>query len=154
LSGVFGISEALNLRTVNAVENAGLDRIELILADGAVYPSKGRFANLTGAMDEKTGSFLALTKFANPKAFLLPGMTGRVRFSAGISAAAVGAKAVYVVNPDRRIALRTVTIEGSYQGKSAVTKGSAGASQSWFAGSTLRPGDVLPPEPAGTPRKK
>ena len=39
---------------------------------------------------------------------------------------AQGSKAVYIVTPDRKAALRGVVTEGSFQGKSIVTKGLTG----------------------------
>ncbi len=70
---------------MNTVQDAALNQIGLILADGAAYPFKGRFANLTGGIDDNTGSFKAVAQFPNPKALLLPGMTGRVRYSTGVT---------------------------------------------------------------------
>ena len=78
-----------------------------------------------------------MARFPNPKAVLLPGMTGRVRFTVGTRKGVVlvpeaalfdmkGSKAVRTVEAGSPPAIRTVTVDGSYRGKSVVTKGLAG----------------------------
>jgi len=134
---VFGISETVYLHTVNKVDRKALERIELILADNSVYPFRGRYTNIGRAVDEKTGTLLIEAQFPNPKGILLPGMSGRVRLALENRPDAVlvseralfdaqGSKAVYIVTPDRKAALRGVVTEGSFQGKSIVTKGLTG----------------------------
>jgi membrane fusion protein (multidrug efflux system) len=157
---VFGISETLYLRTENTVESAALEHIELILADNSVYPFRGRFTNIAGAVDEKTGTLLAIAQFRNPKALLLSGMTGRVRLAVGTRQGAVliperalfdiqGSKAVYIVTPDNRVALRSVVTAGTYQGRSIVTTGlSGGETVVVEGGSKLRPGQPVTPQAA------
>jgi membrane fusion protein (multidrug efflux system) len=155
---VFGISETIYLRTVNTVKTAALDRIELTLSDSSVYPFRGRFTHLEGGVDEKTGTLLAVAEFQNPKALLLPGMTGRVRFAVGNRRGAVlvperalfddrGSKAVYILTPENRVAIRRVVAEGSYQGKSVVTAGLEGGEAVIVeGGSKLRPGQPARPQ--------
>jgi membrane fusion protein, multidrug efflux system len=159
---VFGISESLYLRTENTVENAALEQIELILADNSVYPFRGRFANMAGAVDEKTGTLPAIAQFRNPKALLLPGMTGRVRLTVGTLQGAVliperalfdaqGSKAVYIVTPDLKVALRSIVTAGIYQGRSIVTTGLSGGETVIVAGgSKLRPGQPVTPQAGQT----
>jgi membrane fusion protein (multidrug efflux system) len=151
---VFGIGETLYLRTVNTVEETALAHIGLVLADNTVYPIEGRFSNLTGGVDDKTGALLAVARFPNPKAVLLPGMTGRVRFTAGVRKGAVliperalldaqGSKAVYLLDSGKA-ALRRVTVGGAYQGRIVVTAGLAGGEQVIVAGGEpLRPGQLV-----------
>jgi membrane fusion protein (multidrug efflux system) len=155
---VFGISETIYLRTVNTVKTAALDRIELTLSDSSVYPFRGRFTHLEGGVDEKTGTLLAVAEFQNPKALLLPGMTGRVRFAVGNRRGAVlvperalfdaqGSKAVYILTPENKVAIRRVVAEGSYQGKSVVTAGLEGGEAVIVEGSSkLRPGQPARPQ--------
>jgi membrane fusion protein (multidrug efflux system) len=161
---VFGISETLYLRTVNTVETTALDRIELVLADNSVYPFRGRFTHLEGGVDERTGTLLAVAQFKNPKAVLLPGMTGRVRFAVGNRPGAVlvseqalfdaqGSKAVYILTPEHKVAVRRVVAEGSYQGKSVVTAGLEGGEAVIVEGSSkLRPGQPARPQAARAAR--
>ena len=134
---VFAIGETLYLRTLQTVDTAALRHIELVLSDKTVYPLEGRFQNLAGEVDDKTGALLAVAKFPNPKAVLLPGMTGRVRFVAGTRRGVVlvperallnhaGSKAVYIVDSSNTAELRPVMLEGSHEGKAVVTGGLAG----------------------------
>ncbi len=152
---VFGISETLYLHTVNRIDRAALEHIELSLCDDSVYQFRGRYTNIARAVDEKTGTLLVVTQFPNPKGILLPGMTGKAHMTAGkrpgailVSERAVfdvqGSKGVYVVTSDNKVALRSVAIEGSYQGKSVVTRGLAGGETVIVAGgSALRPGQPV-----------
>jgi membrane fusion protein, multidrug efflux system len=158
---VFGLSEALYLHTVNTVEERALERIELILSDGSPYPFRGRFAHLAGGVDEKTGNLPAVARFPNPKALLLPGMTGRVRFVPGNRPGAVlvperalfdaqGSKAaVYVVAPGNRIEMRCVVTDGSYEGKRIISSGlEGGETVVAAADSKLRQGQTVTPRAA------
>jgi multidrug efflux pump subunit AcrA (membrane-fusion protein) len=57
---------------------------------------------------------------------------------------AQGSKAVYVVTPDNKVALRNVVTEGSYQGKRIVTKGLIGGEAVIVDGITkVRPGQPV-----------
>ena len=152
---VFGISEAVYLRTVNKVDRKALARIELILADGSVYPFRGHYTNIGRAVDEKTGTLPVEAQFPNPKGILLPGMTGRVRVVLENRPDAVlvperavfdfeGSKAVYIVTSDNKVALRGVVTDGSYQGKSVVAKGLAGGETVIADGTAkARPGQLV-----------
>ena len=52
---------------------------DLILADGSVYPEKGRFAFADRQVDILTGTIKVAALFPNPGNFLRPGQYGRVR---------------------------------------------------------------------------
>jgi membrane fusion protein (multidrug efflux system) len=135
---VFSIPETLYLRTTsNGVDRQALDRLELILADNKAYPFPGKLANVGRAVDEKTGTLLIVAQFPNAKGILLPGMFGRVGMAAETPRDAVlvseralfdvqGSKAVYIVTSGNKVALRSVVSDGSYQGKSIITRGLGG----------------------------
>src|SRR2546425_3042051 len=53
--------------------------LELILADGTVYPTRGRAAALDRQVDVTTGTVLARGVFANPGNVLRPGQYAKVR---------------------------------------------------------------------------
>src|SRR5437870_2225076 len=53
--------------------------LELILADGSVYPTRGRAAALDRQVDVTTGTVLARGVFANPGNVLRPGQYAKVR---------------------------------------------------------------------------
>ena len=155
---VFGISETLYLHTVDKIDREALKRIELTLSDHSVYPFRGRYTNIGRAVDEKTGTLLIVAQFPNPKGILLPGMTGRVRMVVGdrpnavlISERAVfdvpGSKAVYIVTPESKAAVRNVVIEGSFEGKSIVIAGLGGREKVIVERSSeLHPGQPVAPQ--------
>ena len=152
----FNMSETHYLSTTTrVVDRAALNRIELTLADNSVYPFRGRFTNIGRAVDEKTGTLQVVAQFPNAKGILLPGMSGRVRIAGETRLDAVlvseralfddrGSKAVYIVTPADKVALRTVATEGSFQGKSIVTKGLSGGETVIVEGiAELRPGQPV-----------
>ncbi len=132
---VFNISEQLYLRTITkGADRAGLENIELVLSDNGTYPYRGRFAFLGRTVEAKTGTLAVEAEFPNPKGGLLPGMFGRVRIAAETRPNAVlvperavfdvqGSRAVWIVKPDKTVALRSIVTEGTYEGKAVVTNG-------------------------------
>jgi membrane fusion protein (multidrug efflux system) len=115
------ISEAEYLRffaTRNERGN-GPGQLELILADGSVYPYKGKLAVVDRAVDQKTGTLNFSAEFPNPAGQLRPGQFGRVRAVAEMAKDAIlvpkravqeiqGMKTVLVVGADNMVALRTI----------------------------------------------
>src|SRR5580698_2008948 len=73
--------------TVDA-ERKGL-KLELILADGTVYPHNGDFYFADRQVDVRTGAIRIAGLFPNPGNTLRPGQYGRVRMSTGIRQGAV-----------------------------------------------------------------
>jgi len=57
---------------------------ELILADGSVYPQKGKFLFADRQVDVKTGTIKVAAVFPNPGNFLRPGQYGKVRVAASV----------------------------------------------------------------------
>lgn len=78
--------------------------LELILADGSVYPHKGSIVTADRQVDLKTGTIRFAAEFPNPGGVLRPGQFARVRFP---TAVAEGALLV----PQRAV----VETQGSYQ---------------------------------------
>lgn len=80
----FPISEQLYLQH-SAVLNRlvegeqGEARLELILADGSIYPRKGWLTMLDRAVSISTGSIMLEARFPNPDGLLRPGQFARVR---------------------------------------------------------------------------
>lgn len=73
-------------RHVLASEQDGMDReknsntdIQLILADGSVYPHKGTPNFLDRQIDPTTGAILVQVSFPNPDGLLRPGQFGKIR---------------------------------------------------------------------------
>jgi membrane fusion protein (multidrug efflux system) len=95
--------------------------LELILADGSVFPQKGHMIIVNREVDLKTGTLSLVAEFPNPDALLRPGQFGRVRMAATVAENALlapqkavteiqGTKVVYVVGNDNKVALRSVTL--------------------------------------------
>jgi membrane fusion protein, multidrug efflux system len=130
----FAITEADYLRLVKRIPGLGRGEVprnqapalDLILADGAVFPQKGRPIFVDRAIDQKTGTIQVRAEFPNPQRVLRPGQFGRVRAVTEEVADAVlvpqvavqelqGAKTVMVVGEDNKVAMRTVTLRQPYQ---------------------------------------
>jgi membrane fusion protein (multidrug efflux system) len=100
--------------------------LELILADGSVFPHKGRAIFVDRAIDLKTGTIRVRAEFPNPERVLRPGQFARVRAITEEVPDAIlvpqlavqdlqGAKTVLVVGEGDKVALRTVTLREAYQ---------------------------------------
>jgi membrane fusion protein, multidrug efflux system len=110
------------------------DFVELILADGTVYPHKGKFAFLDRQVDPKTGTILVAVSFPNPELTLRPGQYGMARAEIQripnallIPQQAVsqlqGNNEVAVVNPDGKAEIRAIKLGETYQNMIQVTEG-------------------------------
>ena len=108
--------------------------LQLILADGSVFPEKGRIIIADRAVDLKTGTLSIVAEFPNPKAVLRPGQFGRVRLAATLAENALlvpqkavseiqGTNVVYIVGSDNKVALRTVTLGSRVDSNYIVTDG-------------------------------
>jgi membrane fusion protein (multidrug efflux system) len=93
--------------------------LELILADGSVYPRKGTFFAADRQVDVQTGAIRLAGLFPNPDNVLRPGQYGRVRFVSYIRRGALlvpqkavaelqGSYQVAVVGPDDKVSIKTV----------------------------------------------
>jgi RND family efflux transporter MFP subunit len=105
--------------TVDA-ERKGL-RLELILADGTVYPQNGSFYFADRQVDVRTGAIRVAGLFANPGNTLRPGQYGRVRTALRVQPGALlvpqravnelqGSYQIAVVNPDNKVDIRFVKV--------------------------------------------
>jgi len=92
---------------------------ELILADGTVYPHKGRILLTDRQVDPNTGTIRVVAAFPNPGSVLRPGQYGRVRIQTSVSKAALlvpqsavqelqGGYQVAVVGADKKVSIRPV----------------------------------------------
>jgi membrane fusion protein, multidrug efflux system len=94
--------------------------IQLVLADGSIFPSKGKIAIVGGPVDPATGTLTVQALFPNPDRLLRPGQYGLMRIRNDISQAVVvpqravaqlqGQDQVAVVGADDKIDMRTVTL--------------------------------------------
>ena len=116
-------------------------KVELILADGSVYPHPGRITFANANYDPQTGSYLLRATLPNSEGALRPGEFVRVRVSGPVRVNAVqvpqeavlqGAKGHFVVlvDKDGKAQIRPVQV-GAWQG------------DNWFVDSGLSAGDVV-----------
>jgi membrane fusion protein (multidrug efflux system) len=94
-------------------------QLELVLADGSVYPKKGRFFAVDRQVDIQTGAIRLAGLFPNPDNVLRPGQYGRVRFVSYIRPNALlvpqkavtelqGIQQLAVVGEDSKVTIRSV----------------------------------------------
>ena len=115
------VSEAEYLRFFARRNEGGSDArsLELVLADGSVFPSKGKLVIVDRAVDPKTGTLEFFTEFSNPEGQLRPGQFGRIRAIVDTARDAIvvpkravqeiqGMQTVLVVGADNMVALRTI----------------------------------------------
>jgi membrane fusion protein (multidrug efflux system) len=142
--------EYLNYARQNPTEKerrAAQERLELqlILADGTMYPHKGKFFVADRSVDEKTGAIRLAGLFPNPGNVLRPGQYGRVRAVTAVRQGALmvpqravsemqGINQVAVVGNDNIVDIRQVKVgerigsmwiisEGLKAGESVITEG-------------------------------
>jgi RND family efflux transporter MFP subunit len=95
--------------------------LQLILADGSVYPQEGTFYFADRQVNESTGAIRLAALFPNPRNLLRPGGYARVRGVVRTQKDAVlvpqravselqGSYQVAVVGADNKISIRTVTV--------------------------------------------
>ena len=93
--------------------------LQLKLADGSVYPHKGRIVFTDRQVDTSTGTIRVVGAFANPGNILRPGQFGRIMATTGTKRGALlvpqravtelqGHYQVAVVGPDNKVSIRTV----------------------------------------------
>jgi len=95
--------------------------LDLVLADGTVYPQKGHILLTDRQVDVGTGSIRIVSAFPNPKHFLRPGQFGRVRAATYTRTGALlvpqravaelqGTFQVAVVGADNKVSIRNVKV--------------------------------------------
>lgn len=139
--------------------------VQLLLEDGSVYPLKGKIEFAEAIVDPNTGSVTLRARFPNPQGLLLPGMFVRARLSQAIAPNAIlvpqqavsrdprGNATVYVIGPDNKAQLRTVTATQTVGEAWLVTSGLAAGDKVITEGlDNVRPGQLVHPVPAGSPQ--
>jgi membrane fusion protein (multidrug efflux system) len=112
---------------------------ELILADGSIYPERGKFALADRQVDLRTGTITAQALFPNPKNILRPGQYAKVRVAAETQEDALlvpqravqqmqGNYQVAVVGADNKVDIRPVKVGRQVQNK-------------WIIGDGVKPGE-------------
>ena len=120
----FFVSEADYLWAVRrygekAAQSPTKGNLELVLADGSVFPNEGTVNFADRQVDPKTGTILIQASFPNRDKILRPGQFGRVRFVANVRKGALlvpqravqelqGNSQVWVVGPGNKAQVRPV----------------------------------------------
>lgn len=106
----------------------------LLLADGSIFPSPGKFVFIDRAVDPRTGTLRVRAEFANPGGLLRPGMFARIRVDIGARAASVviperalvelqGRYFVWVIDAAQKANQRSVSVGDAVSGGVLVTEG-------------------------------
>jgi membrane fusion protein (multidrug efflux system) len=144
----FSVSENQMLKRNDNIEKgiirAPADRnfvIEIILADGSVYPHTGKITFADASLSEATGTFLIRAEIDNPDQQLRPGQFVRVHIKGSVRPNAIlvpqeavqqGAQGsfVWVINAEGKAEFRPVTV-GPWHDKD------------WFIDAGLKAGDTV-----------
>ncbi len=148
----FPISEREYLKLAGRIEKAGGQEkfnpskdLQLILANGSVYPHKGRAVLADRQVDVKTGTITIVSYFPNPGNFLRPGLFAKVRIPIEtrpggllVQQRAVkelqGTYQIAVIGEENKVAFRKVTLgpridslwlinEGLHPGEMVIVEG-------------------------------
>lgn len=115
--------------------------VQVVLADGSLFASKGRITFANADYNPQTGTFLLRATLANPDGVLRPGQFVRVRVSGAVRPNAVlvpqqavldGAQGKFVILVDKELRAQVRSVQvGPWLG------------QNWFITSGLAKGDVV-----------
>ncbi|MEF7614645.1 efflux RND transporter periplasmic adaptor subunit [Aquincola sp. MAHUQ-54] len=113
----------------------GEARIRLVLEDGSRYTHEGRLAFSGVNVDPGTGSITLRALVPNPQGLLMPGMYVRAQLQEGVQDDALlvpqqavtrnanGSASALVVEPDNKVARRTLTVDRAVGNRWQVTGG-------------------------------
>jgi membrane fusion protein, multidrug efflux system len=146
------------------------DALQLILADGSVYPHLGTAFPAGREIDPRTGTITVKGIFPNPDRVLRPGLYARLRVETDLERGAIvvpqralqelqGSAQLAVVKPDDTVDLRSVKKGAAWGTLQVVTGVSAGERVIVEGFQKVRPGMKVtpkpaPPELAGAPPKE
>lgn len=87
---------------------ASLPPVRLVLADGTIFPEKGRLETASGQINTQTGSVSVRATFPNPRSFVRSGSTGTIRIPVSLdSAILVPQKSTYEIQGKRFVYMLT-----------------------------------------------
>jgi membrane fusion protein, multidrug efflux system len=135
-----------------------LPPVELLLADGTVYPEKGNIATIEGQFDKTMGTITFRATFPNASGVLRSGNSGRVRIPRQHADVLVVPQEatfelqdkvlVFVVADSNKVVSRPISIDGQNSHYYFVSKGLTSGEKIVFSGlNRLRDGAVIDPKP-------
>jgi RND family efflux transporter MFP subunit len=134
--------------------------VELLLADGRIYPQKGKVLLADRQVDANTGTIRIVAAFPNPGNVLRPGQYGRVRVQTSMKRDALlipqsavaqsqGSYQVAVVGNDHKVNIRTVRPGETVKTMWVIDEGLKPGEQVAVGGlQQLRQGTLVTPKPA------
>lgn len=134
--------------------------LELVLADGSVYPHRGTGYPAGLGVDPRTGTITVKGVFPNPGYLLRTGQYARVRVETDVLKGALvvpqralidlqGRKQLAVVGPDDKVEVRSVEVGPTWGGVVVIEKGVAAGERVIVEGTQkAQPGMVVAPKPA------
>lgn len=134
--------------------------LELILADGSVYPYRGTGYPAGRQIDPRTGTIAVKGVFPNPDQLLRPGQYARIRVETGLLEGAIvvpqraiqglqGLGQVAVVGDDGTVSLRTVQLGPTWGSLRVIQDGVAAGESVIVEGfQKVRPGMTVTAQPA------
>jgi len=134
--------------------------LELILADGSIYPHKGKILLADRQVDPNTGTIRIVAAFPNPGNILRPGQYGRVRVETNMKKGALllpqsavtqsqGSYQAAVVGSDNKVSIRTVKPGETVGTMWVIDEGLKPGEQVAVEGlQRLRDGTLVTPKPA------
>lgn len=153
------ISEQEYLKTVASGNKGDQMPLQLILADGSVYPHEGRFALMDRQVDPTTGTLKVGALFPNTDNLLRPGQFGRIRAMIQVKKGALlipqravtemqGKYLVAVVGADNKVDVRPVQVGERIGSDWLIDKGLQPGEQVIAEGTQkVRPGATVIPKP-------
>jgi RND family efflux transporter MFP subunit len=138
--------------------------IEMLFADGTVYPEKGKFSFINRQVDPTTGTIMVAANFPNPDRTLRPGQFAVARAAIGSVPGALivperalvdlqGNYQLGVVGADNKAEIRPVKIGPRYNRHVVITEGLNDGEKVIVEGmQKVRPGMVLSPKPYEEPK--
>lgn len=159
IKAYINVSEREYLSARGTHKNVENIPLELILADGSVYPHKGKFSLADRQVDPTTGTIKIGTLFANQNNLLRPGQYGRVRAAVGLRKAALlvpqravaemqGKYLVAVVKADNTADIRPVKVAEQVGTQWVITEGLQPGDKIVVEGiQKVKPGSPVIPQP-------
>lgn len=114
--------------------------VELLMADGQLYPHKGRIQLMTGQFDHSTGAVSLRAVFQNPDRLLRSGNTGKIRLPLSLKQAVVVPQESTFAIQDK-IFVFTVSDSNTVASRPIEISGKSGAY--YFVGNGLKAGERI-----------
>lgn len=132
--------------------------VELLLADGSIYPQKGKVETVSGQFNNTMGSISFRAAFPNANGSLRSGNTGKIRVPHSLTSALVVPQEatfelqdkifVFIVADSNKVTSKPISIAGTSGNYYLVDKGIDAGQRIVYSGlDRLRDGAIIQPEP-------